>query len=178
MRRGLLVAVTTAALLSSGLVLAPSGQAQQATECTGKALFTMAPGLSETPSSGTHNGRNGTEDCNGPVQGETPTGPVAVEWDGRYGTVDPDTCSSGGEGWAVAYHYVPTANGTKVFRVIALFRYGGVSNGIVSGTFEGDYFSGTLRITMPVNGDCVSSPMTKAEMEFTGTWHEYRGDQQ
>jgi hypothetical protein len=178
MRRGLLTSVTTAALFSSVLLVAPAGQAQQATECTGKAVFTMTPGLSETPSSGTHNGRNGTEDCNGPLQGENPTGPIAVEWDGRYGTADPDTCSSGGEGWAVAYHYVPTANGTKIVRVIALIKYGGVSNGVLSGTFEGDYFSGTLRITKPVEGDCLTSPMTKTELTWAGTWHEYRGDKQ
>lgn len=44
----------------------------------------------------------------------------------------------------------------------------------MSGTFEGDYFSGTFSFR-PLEGDCVTSPVTKSDLTFKGTWHEYRG---
>lgn len=172
--RSLLRGLVAVGLLGSVLTAAPAGQAQQATECNAKAIMTMRPGISETPSSGTHIGREGTEECNGPIQGAEPTGSVAVDWDGRYGTSDPDTCSRGGEAWGVANHYVPTKDGTKTFRVIFTAKFGGISGGLLSGTFEGDYFSGTFSVR-PIEGDCVTSPITKADVTFKGTWHDYRG---
>ena len=172
--RRLPVALVTLGLLCPVLVVAPPSQAQQATECTGRTTMRLVPGMSESPSSGTFNGREGTHECNGPILGEQETGTSGHEMDGRYGTNDPDTCSRGGEGWGVAYHYVPTKNGTKTFRNIFTMEFGGISGGIVSGTFEGDYFSGTFSFK-PLEGDCVTSPVTKADVAFKGTWHEYRG---
>jgi hypothetical protein len=137
-------------------------------------VMRLRPGISETPSAGTAYGREGVQECNGPVLGEQPTGEIGHDFDGRYGTDGPDTCSRGGEGWGVANHYVPTKNGTKTFRNIFTYKFGGVSGGIVSGTFEGDYFSGTFSIR-PLEGDCVTSPVTKADLTVKGTWHEYRG---
>lgn len=175
MSRRLFVTLTALAFLSSGFIFAPSIQASPGTECTGTAEMTMTPGISEKGTSGTQFARNGTEKCNGPLNGSRPTGDPTVEWEGRYGTKDPDTCSSGGEGWAVSYHTLPTENGTKVVRNIFTFTFGGLSDGIVSGVFKGDYFSGTFEFR-PLEGDCVTRPLTKAALTFKGTWHEYRAN--
>jgi hypothetical protein len=162
-------------IMASVFTAAPAQGAQQGTECNATAILTFTPGLSETPTSGTHTGRDGTEECNGPIQGEQPTGPVTVDFDGRYGTRDPDTCSGGGEGWGVANHYVPTKDGTKTFRVIFTVKFGGIAGSLVSGTFDGDYYSGSFTFR-PLQGDCINSPVTKAELKFKGTWHEYRSN--
>jgi hypothetical protein len=172
MRRHLLASLT-AALLVSGLVAAPTSGADQGTECRGRATMTFDPGISEQPSSGIHHGREGTADCNGRVRGEQPTGPVTIEWDGRYGTQDSDTCSLG-EGWGLATHTVPTADGSKSFKVVFTYRYVRHADGVVSGAFEGDYFSGTFEVE-PLQGDCVGTAVTKAGVIFRGTWHEHRG---
>lgn len=170
---GLIRPVLAVGLLTAVLSTAPVSGAQQPTECNTTTVLNFRPGLSETPGSGTYNAREGTEECNGPIQGEQPTGPVSVDLDGRYGTSDPDTCSEGGEAWGVAKHNVPTKDGTKTFTVIYTVKFGGISGGLVSGTFNGDYFSGTFTFR-PVQGDCISAPVTKAELKFKGTWHEYR----
>ena len=68
----------------------------------------VSPGMSQEPTSGTHAGREGTEHCTGALNGADPAADPTLEWDGRYGTADPDTCASGGEGWGVAYHTVAT----------------------------------------------------------------------
>lgn len=172
--RRLHVSLLTVGLLGPVLAGAPPSHAQPATECTSEMVMRLRPGISETPSAGTANGREGVQECNGPVLGEQPTGEIGHDFDGRYGTDGPDTCSGGGEGWGVANHYVPTKNGTKTFRNIFTYKFGGVSGGIVSGTFEGDYFSGTFSIR-PLEGDCVTSPVTKGDLTVKGTWHEYRG---
>lgn len=172
MRRHLLAGLLTIGLLGPVLVAAPASGAEQGTECSGTAIVTLVPGLSEQPSSGVHNGREGKADCNGPVQGERPTGPMAIEWDGRYGTQDPDTCAKG-EGWGIATHTVPTADGPKTFQVTFTFLYWD-ARGSISGAFQGDYFSGTFQLE-PLEGDCVSSPVTKSRLSFRGTWHEHRG---
>lgn len=171
--RQLLRALVAMAFLGSVVGVAPASQAQQATECTGVTPMTFTPGLSESPSSGTHNGRDGTHECNGPVLGDQPTGTGGHDWDGRYGTDGMDTCTEGGEGWGVANHYVPTKDGKKTIRNVFTFKYGGISGGIVSGTFEGDHFSGTFSFK-PLEGDCVTAPLTKGEVTYKGTYHEYR----
>jgi hypothetical protein len=166
MRRHRFTGLLVVAFLGSVLVGAPAGGAeQQGTECSGKAIMTFTPGLSDQPSSGTHSGREGKSDCNGPM---------ATEWDGRYGTQDPDMCSKGGEGWGVATHTVTTADGPQSFDAVFTFQYLAISNGLISGNFQGDYFSGTFQLK-PLEGDCVSSPVTKAELTFRGTSHEQRG---
>lgn len=145
------------------------------TECTGTAEMAVSPGMSREPTSGIIRARNGTEHCTGAVNGADPTGDPAVEWDGRYGTRDGSTCASGGEGWGVAYHTVKTKDGPKVFRNVFTITYGGLQNGLISGTFRGDYFSGTFTFR-PLDGDCVTAPMTKVEARFRGTWHDYEAD--
>src|SRR5437868_2933938 len=53
------------------------------------------------------------------------------------------------------------------------FTYGGLSHGGITGTFDGDYYSGTVAFEV-LEGDCVTTPITKARIAFAGTWHPYR----
>jgi hypothetical protein len=165
MRRHRFAGLLAVTCLGSVLVSAPAGAEQQGTDCRGKAIMTFTPGLSDTPSSGTHSGSEGKSDCNGPM---------ATEWYGRYGTQDPDTCSKGGEGWGVATQTAPSVKGPENFDAVFTFQYLAISNGLISGSFQGDYFSGTFQLR-PLEGDCVNSPVTKSELTFQGTWHEQRG---
>jgi hypothetical protein len=167
----------------SGLVAVPAGVAsgglQGQTVCSNgesRETISFTPGVSETPAAGSwfSSGDSGTEQCTGPVLGYEPTGPVTIRHNGgRFGTDDPDVCSTGGEGWGVATHTIPTKDGTKMIVNTFTFTYGGLRHGGITGTFEGDYYSGTVAFEV-LEGDCVSSPITKVRIAFAGTWHEYR----
>lgn len=172
-RRGI-VSILVVGWLTPAVWVPPSASAAE-TECTGTAEMAVSPGMSQEPSSGTHQGRNGTEQCTGPLNGADPVDDPTVEWDGRYGTANPDTCAGGGEGWGVAYHTVETKDGPKVVRNVFTITFGGLENGLMSGVFEGDYFSGTFTFR-PLDGDCVTGPVTKVAVQFQGTWHEYRSN--
>lgn len=43
-------------------------------------------------------------------------------------------------------------------------------DGVMSGAFEGDHFSGRFGLR-PLEGDCVNSPLTMFEGYWVGTWH-------
>ena len=47
------------------------------------------------------------------------------------------------------------------------FEFGGIAGGIVTGTYEGERYSGTFTAT-PIEGDCVSAPATKARVQLDG----------
>ena len=174
MSRRRVVAMVVVGMLGISVGVAPPASAAE-TECTGSAEMTVSPGMSQEPTSGTQAGRKGTEQCTGPLNGADPTGDPTVEWDGRYGTANPDTCAGGGEGWGVAYHAVPTRDGARVVRNVFTITFGGLENGLMSGVFKGDYFSGTFTFR-PLEGDCVTAPVTKVAVEFKGTWHDYRAN--
>jgi hypothetical protein len=151
-------------------------QAAQGTECTFTVPIVITPGISETPSSGsfyTPGGESGDGRCNGPVGGEDPTGSGTFSADGRYGTGGPVTCSSGGKGWGVHSMTFPTSSGTVNVKSAWTMDFGGLKNGILRGTFEGDYFSGTFEVR-PTKGDCFTSPVTEEITVLKGILHEYR----
>jgi hypothetical protein len=172
------VAVALVGSVSTAASGAPNGT-QAETVCTNgesREVISFTPGVSETPTVGSwfSSGDVGTEECTGPVLGYEPTGPVTIRHNGgRLGTNDPDTCSTGGEGFGVATHTIPTKNGTKTIVNTFTFTYGGLSHGAITGTFEGDYYSGTVVFEV-LEGDCVTKPITKARIAFAGTWHDFR----
>jgi hypothetical protein len=169
MRRHRFAGLLAVGFVGSVLMTTPASSAQKkGPECTGRAVMTFTPGLSEEPTSGTHSGRDGEADCQGQV--DRPLGPMATAWEGRFGTQDPDTCAKGGEGWGMATQTLGSADDEAVFT----FQYFAMAKGVISGVFQGDYFSGTFQLK-PLEGDCVSSPVTKAELTFQGHWHEQRG---
>jgi len=175
--RRLVPAVALVLVASSGAVVeARAGETQEGTPCTFAFDITFSPGVSETPTSGTHTsgGQTGAVECDGPVNGKQPTGPGTFGESGRYGTVDPDTCTGGGEGDGVDTLVFPTADGTETIKSPFTAEWGEISTrggGVVAGRFEGERYSGTLELT-PTDGDCLSRPMTKGRVIGEGILHD------
>jgi hypothetical protein len=131
--------------------------AETTLSCTAEADFTITPGLSTNPSSGTFTTGDtpGTLDCKGGGKG-------SMAFSGKYGTKDPDSCSSGGEGTATdTYRF---ADGGTLSDDVE-FIYGTFQGGVLGGSFKGSSTSGTFEVTS-VEGDCVSKPITKAHAVF------------
>lgn len=135
----------------------------------------LSPGLSIEGSSGSAHVSGGTMDCDGPVNGRTPTGVGTYSEESRYGTADADTCQDGGEGGGVFEASVPTADGDQPLNAAFTFTYGDLTTnpGFVTGEFTGEGVSGTFKIT-PLEGDCVTRPITRvrvdAEFFFTASF--------
>ncbi len=148
---GVVIAATWAL---PGMATPVAGQAERT--CTGEHDFTISPGLSNNPTSGTFttDGETGTIDC----QGEKGSWGFA----GAYGTKDPDTCTSGGEGTVT--HSVTLASGEKITDD-GEFTYGALQNGVFGGSFKTSRMSGDFEVT-PTKGDCVTAPITKAHAVF------------
>jgi hypothetical protein len=88
--------------------------------------------------------------------------------DGRYGTKDPDTCQSGGEGDAVMTMTIPTSSGPEHIKNTFTYEYGAFrTDGPFSVTFHGDRMSGTAEV-QPTDGDCASKPVTKYHVKGKG----------
>ena len=169
MRRLLPVTAFTLALLFAPGVPV---QAEQGTRCTFDWEATLSPGLSMTPTTGTHGG-TGPLTCHGPVEGQQPTGSGTVTDDGRYGTKDPDSCASGSEGDGTDTLKIPTAAG--IVTVVSKFTYTAgdrvpTKGGMVAGSFTGSRFTGTFELT-PLEGDCISKPVTKVRVIGEGILH-------
>lgn len=169
--RGALV-VALATLVSTGLAGARgAAQESDSTPCTAEFDLTLSPGLSNTPSSGTFTsgGETGTIECQGNVNGKKATGPGTFGSEGRYGTEDPDTCTSGGEGEAIQTFTVPTVDGDERVVNEGTITYGALEGGgLISGRFRGPRFSGTFEVT-PTKGDCVTEPVTEIHVSLEGT---------
>ena len=123
----------------------------------------LSPGLSLSPSSGTAvTPEVGIIECHGKINGAAPTGDGQVTEVARYGTKDPDTCTSGGEGDGKMDFSIPTSAGVQTFTAVFTFTYGEPSTrgGIVAGKFQGKGFHGTFDAT-PQEGDCISAPVTR-----------------
>lgn len=147
------------------------------TECRlANVTAVFMPGLSTEPGRGSYYSKpGGTITCNGPVDGGKPTGAGEYSSAGWYGTTDPDSCSSGGEGWGVQTLQIPTDAGTKVIRSAFTMTYGGLQGGgVVGGVFRGDYVDGSFQAKSLDKGNCVTVPMTEATFDGTLTLHEYR----
>jgi len=167
----------TAVVMAAAVVLALVPAAVGATRASGDPLGeenekgahcfidkddTLSPGLSLQPSSGTATTpAPGIIECHGKVNGFDPTGDGQVTEDSRYGTKDPDTCQSGGEGDGKFVVTIPTSGGVQKFVAPFTFTYGEPSThgGVVGGRLTGDGVTGTFDIT-PKEGDCVTKPIT------------------
>lgn len=145
-------------------------QAEKGTRCTFEFEVTLSPGLSMSPSSGTHRG-TGPLTCDGLVNGKQPTGTGTLTDDGRYGTKDPDTCS-GGEGDGVDTMKIPTQDGIETVISEFTFTYPRPSTkgGVAGGEFKGTHFTGSFEFT-PMEGDCISAPVTKVRVFGEGVLH-------
>jgi hypothetical protein len=123
---------------------------------------TLSPGLSLQGSSGPiATPAPGIIECHGKINGAAPTGDGQVTEQARYGTKDPDSCQSGGEGDGKLDISIPTSAGVQTFVALFTFTYGEPSThgGVVAGRFQGDGLHGTFDVT-PKQGDCVTKPIT------------------
>lgn len=166
-RRTQLVGLALAGLAAASTVAAPSAVAQAAEAgpaCMGFDVLEVSPGLSATEStSGTvnHVGPLGEEFCTGDALGYKATGPIGIEHYINYS----GTCAEPVlEGYAL--HHVPTADGVKTFR-----------NNFTAtlGAFQGDKFSGNYAV-VPLEGDCVSAPLTKFRADYVGHFNDNTRD--
>ncbi|MGH8971632.1 MAG: hypothetical protein ACRD0C_00300 [Acidimicrobiia bacterium] len=143
----------------------------EGTRCTAEFDDTLSPGLSIRPSSGTFTtgGETGTVVCDGKVDGKQPTGAGTWGAHGRYGTADPDSCTSGGEAESNHSLTVPTADGSVHSAHTAQLTYGALKgDGIIGGRFDSPEASGTFEVT-PKEGDCVTAPITRIHVRLTVT---------
>ena len=162
-----------ARLLVAGVVLAggfsaPAGAAGEPTRCTAQiGSVSLEPGVGAEPSSGSfQNEEDGTIECDGPVNGKKTTGPGVWTSDvGYYGTKDPDSCTSGGEGDFIMAFTFPTADGPERFGVHATFTYGALKSGVIGGEFSGNTADGTFTVS-PKQGDCATAPVTLMSVDF------------
>lgn len=159
------VSVATSGLVSTSAVRAASG-----TICTVENPVRLAPGLSLVEgSSGTFdNQMRASVNCDGPVNGITPTGPGKMLDKGVYGTQDPDDCVQGGEGTGSYTLVLPTADGEKTVTLPFTVEFSAPSTqgGLVAVSTRGKNFTGEFG-AVPTAGDCVSAPVT--EVLVTGT---------
>ncbi|MGH8973698.1 MAG: hypothetical protein ACRD0C_10905 [Acidimicrobiia bacterium] len=168
------------ALLATGLLVSvvtvtPTSRAESGTMCTGREIFRVTPGLTwSDPTTGTIKtaADQGNEECSGPIEGHQPTGTVRTVHSALYGYLDPDTCGAL-EVKAYADHSIPTATGVVTFRNNFTASFNPGKDGVMSGAFEGDHFSGRFGLR-PLEGDCVNSPLTMFEGYWVGTWHGAR----
>ena len=168
----------TSLVVFAVVLLAPIGITEAAAEergtrCAFAFEIILDPGLSMEPSTGMHfSDGPGTLDCHGPVNGAQPTGTGTLSEDGPYGTVDPDSCTSGGEATGTDHLTIPTADGPQQINSEFTAVFGKLSNegGVVGGEFTGTRFSGTFKFTV-VEGDCVTSPVTRVRLTGEGLIH-------
>ena len=96
----------------------------------------LSPGVSLSPSSGSAvTPEPGVIECHGKIYGAAPTGDGQVTEVARYGTKDPDTCTSGGEGDGKLDISIPTSAGIQTFSAVFTFTYREPSTrgGVVAG---------------------------------------------
>lgn len=165
-------ALTAAVVVSVGVL--PAGAQPEGTPGTFGVDVIVDPGLSMEPSTGIyHTDGVGTLNCQGPVNGRQPTGLGTLGFEGRYGTVDPDSCMSGGEATGTDHLTIPTADGLQQITSEYTAVYGKLSNEnwVFGGQFTGTRFTGRLRFTL-LEGDCVTSPVTKIRVTGEGLIHD------
>jgi hypothetical protein len=134
--------------------------AEKSTTCYGSEVLAANPGLSlltGTVGRIDNAGVKGTEKCDGPAAGYEATGPIRTEHHIRYGV---DTCREVHMIW-YAVHSIPTKDG--IIEVKNDFTAG-------LGTFSGKKFSGYYTV-VPLQGDCVSAPLTRFRVDWVGTWN-------
>lgn len=171
MRRSLVAVI--AVIVALGGTGPSHAEVDAGTRCTFEFEINLSPGFSMEPTSGTHQG-TGPISCDGLVNGKEPTGAGTLTDEGRYGTTDGDTCTSEGEGDGVDTIEIPVAGGVET--VVSEFSYttGGrhvpTNGGVAAGGFQGSRFTGTFEFT-PLEGDCVTAPLTRARVFGEGVIH-------
>ena len=147
--------------------MGPPARSAKDTHCIAEFDITFVPGFSQTPTSGTFTtgGDTGTMVCDGQVNGYKVTGTgTRGEW-GRYGVDGPNSCrhmqGKGDETWSLT---MPTTGGPQHLTDFATVEYGPLQGGgLLGGTLESKRMYGTFQVT-PLDGDCVTRPVTRAHV--------------
>lgn len=156
------------ALPGAAAASAPAMTTARLTTCIASAeSVRVSPGLGTTPATGTFKSVDrGHVECDGPINGQTPTGPGTWSTKGRYGVNDPDTCLAGGDGTFVHKFVLPSKNGPIRFGNTGTFTYGGLHRAFSGGEFTGKTADG-LQVLRPVKGDCVTTPISEVSAVLT-----------
>ena len=157
------------ALAVVGLGGVDEAEAAEGATCTVTFVILLDPGFTMQGSTGRHHSEApGVLNCEGAVNGSPITGAGTLTDDGPYGTDDPDSCMSGSEGSGLDHITLPTEAGPQVVDSQYTYTAAKLSNGSpFQGQFTGSRFTGTFEFR-PLEGDCVSSPITKIEVKAKG----------
>lgn len=158
-------------LLTAAMPANPARGASGGTPCNFEFEVFASPGLSTSPTSGTVStqGEKGTMTCDGPVNGQRPTGPGSAGFEGRYGSQKAFSCHDNGQGEGVLSVTLPRAGGSEHVTSNSTYTHGAYQDGrLFSGTVRGERFSGTFE-ARPTEGDCVSTPITRFRVTGQGT---------
>lgn len=159
------LAVIGSVLVGAGV---PAGGAE-GTHCDGGWDVTIDPGVSLTAGKGTFttNGPTGTIECDGPVNGQTPSGVGKLSVDGETN----GDCG-GVEGPFKMSFTIPTESGDQVVDLDGKFTFGlRHGHGPLSGDIKSSRLNGTFDFA-PSKGDCISAPVTAGHV----TGHLYLTD--
>ena len=159
----------TLALALVGFGAVPEAEAAEGATCEVTFVILLDPGFTMQGSTGRHHSEApGVLECEGVVNGSPITGAGTLTDDGPYGTEDPDSCMSGSEGSGLDHITLPTKDGPQVVDSQYTYTAAKPSNGSpFKGQFTGSRFTGTFEFR-PLQGDCVSSPITKIEVTAKG----------
>jgi hypothetical protein len=156
-------------------VLQPSpARAAAGTPCVFRFDVSLSPGMSLTPVKGAYStAATGTLTCSGTIMGQHPTGAGSLTVSGTFGasSASGDTCLAMA-GTGTYWSTIPTAEGSVSVSDDYTFSWGlGSSTATAPGTgrFAGQSSSGTFAL-VPLDGTCLSSPVTKAHIVGAGTF--------
>ena len=160
-------------LVAAGFGGGQQSVAAEGAECAATLVIVLDPGFSIEGSTGTHRSETPAAlTCEGAVGGSPITGAGALTDEGPYGTEDPDGCLTGSEGTGIDHITVPTEAGPQVVESEYSYFAAKPANGSpLRGQFTGSRFTGTFELT-PLEGDCVSAPITKVELQLQGVIHD------
>jgi len=162
MRSSIKVRALPAAILAVLATSAPPA-ASAAAFCSFDFVITNSPGLSMTPTAATFTtggGEPGNITCTGDVYGKTITGPGTT---GNHGQFASDSTCARGSGTGSATFTLPTADGPVRLQNLFTFSYLGAA-----GSFSGSVISGGFAFLPPLQGNCLTTPLTEAHVYGMG----------
>lgn len=147
-----------------GLPLSEPAQGADQALCQVELVLTLSPGLSRSPANQTFATESGSgkANCQGSLDGHMITGPGAGEVEGTMTGPGGGASCGGGEGEGTYKLSVPTDKGTM--DVTGPFKFSFVT-GFGEANGEGLRFVFGAR---PLAGDCISGPVTKAQVMAAG----------
>lgn len=177
LRNSLPAAALVSVLVLGAGVSGPARAYYTPTVCSVTLDPVLDPGLSATGSSGTVESSvaPGAVDCDGgTIHGQTVSAPGTFALDGHYGTADPDSCLTGGEGTGLVAFTVPTYGGPQTVTDAVTFTYAPLQDKkVMGGSWQGEATAGTFEISMPTSGECLTGPASR--LHVTATFNLFKG---